>query len=503
MPGIFSSLNSAAHALQAHSRSVEQAGKNIANVNNPHYTRQRVVTGSLGSVQSTTGVQNSGLQALGVQQIREEYIERQLLGEIAYENGLKVQETRLSQALANLGESIDRINDPISIDDSVASSGGIRGSIDKFFDAFESLSASPNDATLKHVVYQSAEEMVDNFNRIDQRFQLMEDELAEQIVMDVDSFNQKLAEIDNLNIEISRYELSHPGGALDLRDERQRLLEEVSAYASIDVVESPDFNGQITINVRDQNGGVVSLLEPGFRAKEVFFDATNQTVNIVGSGEILDLGSGSLPALLEVRGTHVADIRNELNAMAIHVATEVNEIYYQAYDGSTIPVTPEISFFQQPTPPPSVSGVPSTVTAASIALYSAPSDPAVIGTNFVALDTASLRASDSSFAGANDLALAIADVANQKLAGLESLTLSEYAARTVSSLGQEISGVQDRLAVQSTVVDLLNTQRSEVSGVSMDEEVSNMVQYQQAYQASSRYFNVLSEMMDTLINSLG
>lgn len=502
MPGIFSSLNSAAHALQAHSRSVEQAGKNIANVNNPHYTRQRVVTGSLGSVQSTTGVQNSGLQALGVQQIREEYIERQLLGEIAYENGLKVQETRLSQALANLGESIDRINDPISIDDSVASSGGIRGSIDKFFDAFESLSASPNDATLKHVVYQSAEEMVDNFNRIDQRFQLMEDELAEQIVMDVDSFNQKIAEIDNLNIEIGRYELSHPGGALDLRDERQRLLEEVSAYASIDVVESPDFNGQVTINVREQNGGVVSLLEPGFRAKEVFFDATNQTVNIVGSGEILDLGSGSLPALLEVRGTHVADIRNELNAMANHVATEVNEIYYQAY-GTTTPVTPEISFFQQPTPPPSVSGLPSTVTAGSIALYSAPSDSAVMGTNFVALSTASLRASDSSFAGANDLALAIADVANQKLAGLESLTLSEYAARTVSSLGQEISGVQDRLAVQSTVVDLLNTQRSEVSGVSMDEEVSNMVQYQQAYQASSRYFNVLSEMMDTLINSLG
>lgn len=502
MPGIFSSLNSAAHALQAHSRSVEQAGKNIANVNNPHYTRQRVVTGSLGSVQSTTGVQNSGLQALGVQQIREEYIERQLLGEIAYENGLKVQETRLSQALANLGESIDRINDPISIDDSVASSGGIRGSIDKFFDAFESLSASPNDATLKHVVYQSAEEMVDNFNRIDQRFQLMEDELAEQIVMDVDSFNQKIAEIDNLNIEIGRYELSHPGGALDLRDERQRLLEEVSAYASIDVVESPDFNGQITINVRDQNGGVVSLLEPGFRAKEVFFDATNQTVNIVGSGEILDLGSGSLPALLEVRGTHVADIRNELNAMANHVAVEVNEIYYQAYDGSTIPVTPEISFFQQPTPPPSVSGLPSTVTAASIALYSDPSNM-TFDPDFVALDTASLRASDSSFAGANDLALAIADVANQKLAGLESLTLSEYAARTVSSLGQEISGVQDRLAVQSTVVDLLNTQRSEVSGVSMDEEVSNMVQYQQAYQASSRYFNVLSEMMDTLINSLG
>lgn len=503
MPGIFSSLNSAAHALHAHSRSVEQAGKNIANINNPHYTRQRLVTGSLGSVQSTTGVQNSGLQAMGVQQIREDYIERQLLGEIAYENGLKVQETRLTQALANLGESIDRINDPLSIDDSFASSGGIRGSIDKFFDAFESLSASPNDSTLKHIVYQSAEEMVDNFNRIDQRFQLMEDELTEQIQMDADAFNHKLAEIDNLNIEISRYELSHPGGALDLRDERQRILEEISAFANIDVVENADFNGQITINVRDQSGGTVSILEPGFRPKQIFFDSTIQTMNIAGSGETLDLGSGSLSALVEVKGSHVTDIRHELNLMANNVATEVNEIYYQAYDGTTTPVTPEISFFQHPTPPPSVSGVASTVTAASIALYAQASDAATVGTNFVALETSNLRSSDSNYAGANEIALAIADVANQKLTDLESLTLSEYAARSVSGLGQEIAGVQDRLVVQSTVVDLLTTQRSAVSGVSMDEEVSNMVQYQQAYQASSRYFNVLSEMMDTLINSLG
>ena len=280
------------------------------------------------------------------------------------------------------------------------------------------------------------------------------------------------------------------------------MLEEVSTYASIDVVESSDFNGQITINVRDENGGIVSILEPGFRPKEIF-DVTNQSLNLVGSGEILDLGSGSLPALLDVRTTHVAEIRHELNSMANSVATQVNEIYYQAYDATTLPVTPEISFFQQPTPPPSISGVPSSVTAASIALYTAPSDPALMGTDFVALGISTLRSSDSSYAGANEIALAIAGVANQKLTDLESLTLSEYASRTVSSLGQNISGVQDRLVVQSTVVDLLNTQRSEVSGVSMDEEVSNMVQYQQAYQASSRYFNVLSEMMDTLINSLG
>jgi flagellar hook-associated protein 1 FlgK len=81
--------------------------------------------------------------------------------------------------------------------------------------------------------------------------------------------------------------------------------------------------------------------------------------------------------------------------------------------------------------------------------------------------------------------------------------MSEFSSRMITRLGQEIEEIQNRKEVQEDVKSILDQRRGEVGGVSMDEEVSNLVQYQRAYQASSRYFNVLSEMLETLINTLG
>jgi len=427
------------------------------------------------------------------------------LGEISYQSSLEAQDIRLRQALANMGETVDRSDDVTFLDDFAHNSGGIRGSLDTFFDSFESLAARPTDATTRQVVFQSAEALVDSFNRIDHRFDLMEQEMDTQIETEITSFNQKLAALEQTNQEIGRLELGNAGAALDLRDERQRMLEELSEFGSIEVFEAAENHGQVSVSMRDAAGVLTTILEPKVAAKEIYYDSTNSQLRILGSGQVLDMGAGRLPAVLEVRNVNVVNIRAELDQMANTVATEVNELYYQAYQpasGST-PAVPEISFFQQPTPPPSVSGVPSTVTAANIALYKSPSTPAVAG-NFVALTATDLRTTTSAFAGSNDLALLIAEVATQNQSGLGgAITLSEFASRSVSSLGQEINDIQSRQEVQATVVDLLQTQRAEVSGVSMDEEVANLVQYQQAYQASSRYFNVLSEMLETLINSLG
>lgn len=500
MPGIFSSLSSASYSLQAHSRSVEQAGKNIANINNPHYSRQRVVNGSVGSVETRYGVESGPIQSMGVEQIRNSYIDRQLLGEISYQSSLDAQDVRLRQALANMGETVDRASDATFVDDVSQGTSGIRGSMDTFFDSFESLAANPTDATTRQVVFQSAEALVDSFNRIDSRFDLMERELDVQIESEISSFNQQLVGLEQINKEIGRIELGNEGAALDLRDERQRMLEELSEFGTIEVYEAPGDHGQISISMRDDAGVLTSILEPNVGAKEIYYDSSNSQLRILGSGKNLDMGAGRLPAVLEVRNVNLVNIRNDLDDMANTVATEVNKLYYQAHQpasGST-PAVPEISFFQQPTPP---SSAPSMVTAANIALYTAPSTTSV--TEFVSLSAADLRTTTSGLAGSNDLALSIADVATQSQSGLDSITLSEFAARAVSSLGQEINDVQSRQEVQATVIDLLQTQRGEVSGVSMDEEVAQLVQYQRAYQASSRYFNVLSDMLETLINSLG
>lgn len=501
MPGIFTSLTSAAYSLQSHSLSVQQAGKNIANINSDSYSRQRVITGSLGTQQTSIGPNSGPLVALGLQQVRDLFLDRQILSEVSYLSGLENQDFRLRQALANLGDSIDRAGDAQFVDDITQQGGGLRGSIDTFFDAFESFSARPNDATTRQVVFQSAEALVDQFHRVDSRFDLLQNELDNQIREETDTLNDLIKELESINLEIARLEVDNPKSALDLRDLRQSKLEEISEYGLIEAEELADANGQIQMTLLDDTGNQQVIVGPGQEARQVYFDSTDRSFKLVGTGETLDLQAGLLPAVLDVRDRHVSDIRSKLDQVANSLATEVNELYYQAFVPAGVdPAVPEISFFQVPTPPPGAGGS-GTTTAAGIALYSTPSDPSV--TAHVPLTAATLRASGTGISGANELALAIGDLATTDQSALGNITFSEFSSRMVTELGQDIRNVQNRMEVQQDVKTLLETRRGEVSGVSMDEEVSTMIQYQRAFQATSRFFNVLSDMLDTLINGLG
>ena len=195
----------------------------------------------------------------------------------------------------------------------------------------------------------------------------------------------------------------------------------------------------------------------------------------------------------------LVEIRGQLDALANTIATEVNEIYYQAFvPAGADPVVPEQSFFAQPTPSPSVSGVPSTVGAGSIALYTGSSDPAVAES--IPLDVDSLRSTDSNFSGANEIALAISGLSQGDFESLGGSSLSEAIIQTAVDLGLEIESNANQLAVQRDVEALMKDRQSQVSGVSIDEEMANLVQYQRAFQASSQVFKVVSEMLETIIN---
>ena len=79
MSGLYYSLSTTVKAINAHGRALETAGKNLANVNNTSYARQRVIYGDRGSVATTSGVQSLGLEVVGVQQLRDSLVDRQLM----------------------------------------------------------------------------------------------------------------------------------------------------------------------------------------------------------------------------------------------------------------------------------------------------------------------------------------------------------------------------------------------------------------------------------------
>ena len=97
--------------------------------------------------------------------------------------------------------------------------------------------------------------------------------------------------------------------------------------------------------------------------------------------------------------------------------------------------------------------------------------------------------------GANDLARAIA--------ALRGGTADQRYADLVGSIGADAASVNRQLQTSQALVDAADTRRLEVSGVAMDEEVTNMIRFQRGYQASSRVMSTLDEMLDVLINRTG
>jgi flagellar hook-associated protein 1 FlgK len=105
-----------------------------------------------------------------------------------------------------------------------------------------------------------------------------------------------------------------------------------------------------------------------------------------------------------------------------------------------------------------------------------------------------VQAASSSTSG-NDLAQAIGNLAKGPA--------DQAYAAFVSQVGSGVQAAQSTQATQQAVLTAVSNQRQSVSGVSLDEEMTNLIQYQQAYQASARVMNAINSTLDTLINSVG
>ena len=104
--------------------------------------------------------------------------------------------------------------------------------------------------------------------------------------------------------------------------------------------------------------------------------------------------------------------------------------------------------------------------------------------------------------GDNSLALALAELDSSGVTNLGNVTFSEFYRSTVSDLAQKVSTVESRLEDEGIVLELLKEQQDSVSGVSIDEEMTDMMKFQRAFEATSRHIRAIDEMLDVIINRL-
>jgi flagellar hook-associated protein 1 FlgK len=273
MPGLFGNLSLASKALMAHQAAIQVTSRNIANVNNPEHARQRVVMGDKAFVPTSQGPEGTGVEVLTVEQIRDAFLDRQVVRQIADEASLQAQSDALTNVELALGDRIDRSTDPASVQDSTKSSSGIGAALDEFFNAFDSLASSPSDMPAREVAVQKAQILADRINNAIARLDAVQMDLGVQIEADLKKANVLLSDIARLNAEIADANIRESGSAADLVDRRQGKLEALSGILRIETAVIPNAYGQIEVSI-----GGVKFVDYGQKFGELSYDSERKVI---------------------------------------------------------------------------------------------------------------------------------------------------------------------------------------------------------------------------------
>lgn len=461
MLGLLGTLDMAARSLGVEEQASEVTGNNLANVNNASYSREQLVMGTSIPTETMQGEEGTGVTAMSIAQVRDGFLDGQIVSQNSVTSSLTTQQSTLQEAEAYLNEEIQNSS---SSDTPAGSENGIAASLTSFFNSFETLANSPTELPPRQTVIADGQTLANQFNQLSSQLRQVRDGANQSIQSDVTAANQDLSDIATLNQEIVMATAN--GGTADtLVDERQAKLEDLASKVNISTSSQSD--GSINVSI----GGVTMVSDGTTPDQMQTFDAGGGQILVQAknAGTTLNLTGGSIGGAITARDGGLATLQNSLDTLASNLATSVNSVY----------------------------------SAATGQNFFTGSDAATIAVNASLVSDPSTLQAGTGAAGDNSLASALGNLANQNIAGLNNQTFAASYAATVSSLGDSISGATDQLTNSEAVGQMLSNQRSSVSGVSTDEEMTNLIQYQKAYEASAELVSTLSSMLETVIQMAG
>ena len=458
-------MNLASRSLQTQMTGVEVTGQNIANVNTAGYSRQRVQISAGPDLLTGIGPQGTGANATSIQQIVSSLLNSQIQSQAGTSGYWNSQSAALQSAQAALGEFL---NGSGATSSTAASTTGTTGSglstkLNDFFTAFSALASSPSDSN-KQAAINAAKTLATAFNNVSSQFGGVRTGLNTSLSDDVNSANKLLTEIADLNKQISSAEFGG-GNANNLRDEREQDLENLSHLTSITT--STGANGALNITVGGQTlvaGNAVSDTLQTYDA-----GGGQMLVRTASGGVNLTLSGGSMQGTIDARDGELATMQNSINTLAGTLITQVNAIHGGGY----------------------------SLTGSNGANFFSGTDAATITVNAALVGNPNLiqTSGSATAAGDNSVALQLAQLGSTAQAALGNQTFNGNYDAAVAALGDSLHTADTQVANQSLVAQMLTTQRSSISGVSVDEEMTNLLSFQRAYQASAKLVSTVDTLM--------
>lgn len=448
MAGLLGTLQSARTGMSVSQTSIQTTSHNLNNLNTPGYSRQRVQQ-SARSAYSYPGYNSSlgagqlgtGVEATDISRIRNTFYDFQFRNESHTQGSIEVKYEHYTTM-----ESI--FNEP--------SETGISSSINNFFSSWQELSKNPKDAGSKDIVIQNSEYLANNISNVYNKLDNLKSNANKKLEKDIKEVNQMLNQLKDLNkhIKIVKGSGKSPN---DLMDQRDNILDELSFKMNIEVEDG-------SIKIKDTDGKLTEINDVDRFSVE--YDSSQKPIVKYGENTLKNI-SGQIQGSVEMVDK-IDKYKEDLKNFAKGITNTVNNSLKDE-DGNKL----ELFIFNDVEKP-------------------------MIKVNNEMLDGKKLNIS-------SETAQKMYKLKDEKLelvSGEDNITVNNLYNNIIQNLGNETQEIIRNEKNQSKILKDIDNSRANISGVTLDEEMVNLVQFQHAYNASAKVISTINSLLDVVVNGL-
>ena len=451
MASLSTSLLTAVQALVADTGALQVTNNNIANASTPGYSRQVAILQEATPTNDGSSSVGNGVVLEGYQSVRDELVQTQIQQETQSQSGANAQLATLQQIQPTFTTSTQDIGTEMSA----------------MFSSLSSLSTNPTSASAGQAVLTAGKNLATAFNTASNTLTSQQAGLNTQVTQDVSQINQLTQQIAALNPQIAELKATGQDGGT-VQDQQNQLVLSLSALTSVAVTQTD--NGE---TLSTGNGTPLVVGSQSFALQTTTgSNGMQQVLDQNGSNITASLTTGDLGGTVQMRDQTIPGLLNQLDTLANQFGSAINAAQAQGFNQDG---TAGQNFFS----------VPSTVAGSAASISVALTDPTQIASR-----------SDGT-AGSNGNLANLSAVQTSALPAGQ--TPGDAYANLVYQVGTLTSNATAESGATTSSLLQLNDQLSSVSGVSIDEESTNLITFQTAYEAAARVVSTVQALFSVTL----
>ncbi len=452
MSGLFGTLSIALSGLSVSQDEMATTSNNVANANTPGYTREVTDIAAGDPIEEGAIGYGTGVVLQKIESLRDPILQIQIHQATGQNSSLNASLTELQQIQSQFASSTT----------------GIGADLSNFFNSLQQLSPDPTSVTLRQGVLTAAGTLATDFNTAAESLQTQRSDIDQNVVQSVSQVNSLTSQIASVDQQIATLQNAKQGTGT-LVDTQNNLIQQLSGLIGVAVIKTDQ-----GISLATANG---TALVSGSQSFALTTQLGSDGVQHVMSGAqdlTTSLSGGSLGGLIQIRDQEIPSISSSLDQLAAGLATNLNAANAMGTDLNGV-----VGGNIFATPPVGGVGAAATMTVTM-------TDPSLIA------------ASSDGTVGSNGNLANLSAVATELLASGQT-PINTYA-DLVSQVGSDTSNTSADADSSSLILQQLNDENGSISGVSLDEEASNLIQYQTAYQAAAHVVSTINLLLLDAVN---